>query len=85
MHIYFEKETFIACSTYEEKDILKEAGFIWDPDRKLWYTKGYSIAVELEQFFDETARKAFESRLHQQSAQYNKPVETKKRYRKYGK
>jgi len=37
-------DKYIAESQYIEKDILKEAGFRWDPADKVWWTNSLDIA-----------------------------------------
>ncbi len=52
------KPVFVAISKYEEKDLVKEAGFRWDPEAKRWWTGDPVIASKLEEVADESAKAA---------------------------
>ena len=45
---------FVALSTFEEKDMLKNAGFYWDPKMKRWWTNDVEKAMLLNNFFDQS-------------------------------
>jgi SWI/SNF-related matrix-associated actin-dependent regulator 1 of chromatin subfamily A len=59
MKVKFENGRFIAISTYEEKDIPKNAGFRWDSIGKYWYTTDSATAKKLAEFSDDTAKEQF--------------------------
>jgi SWI/SNF-related matrix-associated actin-dependent regulator of chromatin subfamily A-like protein 1 len=42
-----EGRIFIARSDYADKDLVKAAGFRWNPDRKIWWTDKSEIAAKL--------------------------------------
>jgi DNA polymerase-3 subunit epsilon len=39
IHAMRPKAMFHSMAPFEQKDIVKEAGFRWDPDRKIWWRK----------------------------------------------
>ena len=39
---------YIARGRYEDKDLIKAAGFRWDPGAKQWYTTDAAIAAKLD-------------------------------------
>jgi len=39
MHAMRPKAMFHSLAPFEQKDIVKEAGFRWDPDRKVWWRR----------------------------------------------
>ncbi len=47
MQIIEENGIWIARSSYAEKDIVKAAGFRWNPTKKIWYTNKAEIAAKL--------------------------------------
>ncbi len=47
---------FFAISTFQEKDIPKNAGFRWDPDQKQWWTDDIMKAYKLINFADITTK-----------------------------
>lgn len=50
-----DRKMFIARTKYEEKDIMKKAGFLWDKIGKVWFTKFPARAAMLKQACDESA------------------------------
>lgn len=44
---------FVAESSYSEKDVVKAAGFRWNPDRRRWWTPDADKAAVLAKFADE--------------------------------
>jgi hypothetical protein len=42
-----ERERFEALSDYEDREILRQAGFRWDPDRRVWHTCDAARAATL--------------------------------------
>lgn len=61
MDIIFVSQSgrFVANSRFEERYILKGAGFRWDPDSKVWYTTNPAIAMKIpEKDLDPSARTA---------------------------
>lgn len=59
---------YVAQATYSEKDILKGAGFRWDPARKQWTTKSLDVAKKLVKAFDAEAQKALEAEEEKKTA-----------------
>jgi len=59
--IKFQDGIFIADCPFQEKDTAKEAGFRWNPDRRIWWTGDPLAAAELEQFADEPAKAEIEA------------------------
>jgi SWI/SNF-related matrix-associated actin-dependent regulator 1 of chromatin subfamily A len=49
---------YICHCTYAEKDIPKLAGFWWEPNRKVWYTRYKPIAALLGQYANSEAAKS---------------------------
>jgi SWI/SNF-related matrix-associated actin-dependent regulator 1 of chromatin subfamily A len=47
---------YIACSTYNEREIPKAAGFRWDPEAREWWTPDPSRAAKLVQYADDSCR-----------------------------
>lgn len=56
MLIAFDGQKFWATSSYTEKDVVKGAGFRWDPKEKRWWTADVSSAAKLAEFADESCR-----------------------------
>jgi len=46
-YIKSEQEVFVARSDYSEKDVVKGAGFWWNPQARVWYTKEPKTAAKL--------------------------------------
>jgi hypothetical protein len=42
-----EGRIWIARSDYADKDIVKAAGFRWNPDRKIWWTDKPEVAAKI--------------------------------------
>lgn len=55
MKITFKNNRFEAIASFEEKDMLKTAGFRWDPAARCWFTVTPDIAQQFEQLADEGA------------------------------
>ena len=55
MTISFENGIFIARSIFDENDILKGAGFKWNPETKRWYSESHHVAEKLLKYCDNTA------------------------------
>lgn len=49
MRIYDDIGWYVADSEYHEKDILKEAGWIWDPGLRKWRTKDILVAAAVSE------------------------------------
>ena len=47
-----DKKIFFCISTYQEKDISKEAGFKWDAKGRQWWTDSPEIAQRLQSYAD---------------------------------
>jgi len=58
--LLFKDNKFIWKGTFEEREIPKKAGFLWDPDAKVWWTKYPEKAFVLLQYADNGAREALE-------------------------
>lgn len=50
MRLVKHKDFYIAQTSYEEKEIPKSAGFRWDAEAKVWWTKDSEKACELYKF-----------------------------------
>jgi hypothetical protein len=57
-----------AISQYHEKDVLKQAGFRWDPDRRRWWTADPLIAAKLRQYADATTRAQLDAIMAEREA-----------------
>jgi SWI/SNF-related matrix-associated actin-dependent regulator 1 of chromatin subfamily A len=57
-----------AISEYREKDILKQAGFRWDPDRRRWWTSDPLIAAKLRQYADAATRAQLDAIMAEREA-----------------
>ena len=55
MTISFENGNFIARSIFDENDILKGAGFKWNPETKRWCSESHHVAEKLLKYCDNTA------------------------------
>jgi SWI/SNF-related matrix-associated actin-dependent regulator 1 of chromatin subfamily A len=56
MRLVREGDRYVAVTRYEEREIPKRAGFIWDPDRRHWWTRYPERAAQLAQYADEPLR-----------------------------
>lgn len=45
--------------TFEERHIPKDAGWRWDPEKKMWYTNLLECAGKLKKYFDEKAAQQY--------------------------
>ncbi len=45
---------FVALSSFEEKDLLKNSGFYWDSKLRKWWTNDVEKAMLLSDFFDQS-------------------------------
>lgn len=64
-------EDFVARCPYEQRHILKVAGFQWDKEGRRWYTRDLQIAAQFEPFRGPSSivsSTLFKGRLHGQSA-----------------
>jgi SWI/SNF-related matrix-associated actin-dependent regulator of chromatin subfamily A-like protein 1 len=52
----FGDTLYIAVSSYEEKDQVKQAGFRWQPDFKLWWTNDINRAAKLSEYADPSCK-----------------------------
>lgn len=59
MKLTFKDGRFVCYCRYEEKDIPKKAGFMWDPNKKQWWTDTYTIAARLRKLADNAAQNEF--------------------------
>lgn len=76
MNIRFNNGTFIADSTFQEKDELKAAGFRWNPDTKKWWTSDPLTAAEFEEVADDEAKAEIEAAQQSIAASNSSTVET---------
>jgi len=67
MKIFKEGNIWAAESRFHEKDILKGAGFWWDPNLKRWYTKSPEVAAKLSQYTDEDTAKDFQKQANEKA------------------
>jgi len=51
---------FAFFCAYEDRDIPKLSGFMWDGDKKYWYTKTKNLAILLSHHADGPTREALE-------------------------
>lgn len=68
MQITYADRRFVARSSFAEKDIVKSAGFRWDPALKRWWTKDPTVAGKLARFATPEARAAIEGTTAQRAA-----------------
>lgn len=58
---YQEKKLFIFKCNYVDKDIPKNAEFIWESKSKLWYTNSYFKAIKLKKYATPDTLKVLEN------------------------
>ena len=58
MKIVFDAGRFVAVSSFEERVILKGAGFRWNPDARVWWTDKPAVALKVANAFDPSAKEA---------------------------
>jgi SWI/SNF-related matrix-associated actin-dependent regulator 1 of chromatin subfamily A len=58
MKIVFDAGRFVAFSSFEERFILKGAGFRWNPDARIWWTDKPAVALKVANAFDPSAKEA---------------------------
>ncbi|MGC8654367.1 MAG: SNF2-related protein [Candidatus Kryptoniota bacterium] len=72
MQIKYTNGVFYSVSKYEEKDLLKGAGFRWSPENRYWWTDSEEKVLELMRiassangkiYFDELAGKEIKERM----------------------
>jgi len=56
MQITQRRGRWEAISSYEERAIVKAAGFRWDPNARIWYTTDLARAAQLVKYADETCQ-----------------------------
>lgn len=61
MRITQNGSRYTAESRFEEKDLLKKAGFRWDPTSKRWYTDDVRVASKLAYAADASIKPALET------------------------
>ena len=59
MFLSFSGNMFIFSCSFELRHIAKNAGLLWSPVLKKWYTPYYSIAINLKKYADDSALKEF--------------------------
>lgn len=59
----FNKTTFVARCTYDERLIAKAAGFHWHPERKIWFTEDLAVAVKLRDYATVEAKRKISENL----------------------
>lgn len=60
MMITYNRDRFEAVSSYDEKDVVKAAGFRWDSAARIWWTADAAVAARLAEFADGKARTALD-------------------------
>ena len=67
--IWNDKTDRYEClSDYDERHVPKAAGFRWDRDEKVWWSKDDTAAAHLKDHADEGARKRMEAEIEKQAA-----------------
>jgi SWI/SNF-related matrix-associated actin-dependent regulator 1 of chromatin subfamily A len=56
MRLMREGDRYVAVTRYEERELPKRAGFLWDPERRYWWTRYPERAAQLAQYADEPLR-----------------------------
>jgi len=56
MKLHINGKTFTAESTYAEKDIPKNTGFRWNPEKKIWWTDQKDKAYKLLNYADDECK-----------------------------
>lgn len=73
--IYDEKsESFILYISYYGRNVAKQAGFQWNPDKMVWYTKNVKSAMNFWLEADSKARRAISYQLALESTKSKKEV-----------
>jgi hypothetical protein len=69
---------YIANSTYDEKDIVKQAGLRWHPILRVWWTNDINRAAKLSEYADTACSDELESVRKQrfESTQASRAVDT---------
>lgn len=65
MRLMYENGAYYTLSSFEEKDIAKQAGFRWDPGAKRWYTKDPEKARKLAQYAVDAQVRTSLEQVHQ--------------------
>jgi len=60
MQLYHDGHEYIFACKYDDRNIPKEAGFKWDPQKKVWWTRFDTYATRLERYADDSAKKKLE-------------------------
>lgn len=68
MQLISEGSIFRAVASFDERHAPKQAGFRWNPDRKIWWTDDVEKAARLAQFADATARARIDAEMAQKKA-----------------
>lgn len=68
MQVTLSAGKFIARSTFAEKDVVKAAGFRWDPSAKTWWTDSAERAAKLIAHADAAAREAIAAHVNAKAA-----------------
>lgn len=58
IRVTFNRNTgeFLAKSSFEERTIMRTAGFSFDSNRKLWFSYEHTVAARLREYLDEPAK-----------------------------
>lgn len=67
MRLEKQGNKWIAISTFQEKNMPKQAGFRWDPANRQWWTDSIDKASNLADFADESTRAELTGRRDQRS------------------
>jgi len=60
MRIEYASGRYIARCTFDERAVPKQARFRWDPDQRIWWTDDPRKAVTLAEYFEPSAKAAYE-------------------------
>lgn len=62
------EKSWVARSTYDEREIPKQAGFRWNPAQKIWWTDDPAKAAKIGQYADEKAATAINEAVAKKNA-----------------
>jgi SNF2 family DNA or RNA helicase len=63
MHLIKRDDKIVAVTRYEERQVCKQAGFRWNPEKKYWWTSDPSKAAKLIEYADQEVRQEIEAAL----------------------
>ncbi|MBT9258178.1 MAG: DEAD/DEAH box helicase [Clostridiales bacterium] len=68
MRLTREGSRWVVFTRYEERELPKQAGFRWDPEKRVWWTDKPERAAKLADFADDEAREHLLALQQQQEA-----------------